>query len=230
MSQPTRTQASIANTEIVVLLDKSGSMSTIASATVNGFNKFVYEQQQLHAEASLSLIQFNGTSHTIFSQLPIKSVYPISLGKGFSPDGNTAMLDAIGHAIKNTEVKGEVIFIIITDGYENASTAFSLDTIKGMITALQQQAHWKFIFMGANQDAIAVGKSLGIDPEYCLTYLASDAHVTETFEYVSSNVHHYRQMKHTYHDKLVSNSLSAEEAEMMKSQLRFKDEQRHTQK
>ena len=155
-------------TDITMVVDRSGSMASIRSDSEGGINSFVAQQQQEPGEALLTLVQFNTTYDFIHSGVSIKQVPAYRL----QPGGSTALLDAVGRAInetgsrlaamEETQRPGLVVFVVVTDGQENASREFKRDQIRQMIEHQQSAYNWQFTFLAANQDAFSEGASLGI--------------------------------------------------------------------
>ncbi len=153
-------------TDITMVVDRSGSMASIRSDAEGGINSFVSQQQQEPGEALLTLVQFNTTYDFIHSGILIKQVPAYRL----QPSGSTALLDAVGRAInetgsrlaamEETQRPGLVVFVIVTDGQENASREFHRGQIRQMIEHQQSVYRWQFTFLAANQDAFAEGASL----------------------------------------------------------------------
>jgi hypothetical protein len=206
-------------TEIVVVLDRSGSMGSIAPSTVEGFNKFLLEQQNSEGEAFITLVQFDDRYEVNYSSIPVKNAQPLILGESFVPRGSTALLDAIGRTIEELKTDRDVVFVIITDGEENSSKTYKRKAINKMIDNLQKEEEWKFLFLAANQDAIKSGSSLGISADNSITYAATSAGAYNVFNTVSVNMSSYRNAK------LYSTDLN-----MVADSLKFKDEQREEQK
>jgi len=158
--------------EIVCIVDRSGSMESIKSDAIGGYNSFIEEQKKVPGEASLTYIQFDTEYEVVYENKSLKDV-PVLDGSVYVPRGYTALLDAIGRSINdvgarlaktNEEDRPEkVIFAILTDGLENASKEFNRDKIFEMITHQRETYKWEFVFLGANQDAIKTGVSYGID-------------------------------------------------------------------
>lgn len=214
----------IAQTEIVVVLDRSGSMSSIQEATVKGFNEFLNEQQNAQGEAFLTLVQFDDRVDVVYQNTPVKEVSPLVSGVSFVPRGSTALLDTIGSTIeKMYETKRDVVFVIITDGDENASKTYKRDAVFKMISTQQEEAKWKFIFLAANQDAIHAGNSLGISSNNSINYSASSEGTANVFHSVSSNIGNYRSSK-------ASTDINEENfaffSASLANDLTFKDDQR----
>jgi uncharacterized protein YegL len=158
-------------TEIVVILDKSGSMGVVRNDAFNGINSFILEQKKLPGEANFTLTLFNSENTYLYSGHDLKSIHPLKEAE-YVPDGFTALNDAIGKTITNVEKRlsaysdndrpGKVIVAIMTDGEENASHEYTSDHIKQLIERLQSEYKWEFVFLGANQDAFTAGSSRGI--------------------------------------------------------------------
>lgn len=180
-------------TDITVLLDRSGSMETIRQDMQGGFDRFVEEQRQLPGECNLTLVQFDDRYERAYSK-PLAEVPPLEL----VPRGWTALLDALGRAILETgerlaalpesERPAKVIFVIITDGQENASRDFTREKVAEMIAHQQEKYGWQFLFLGANQDAIATGTSLGIAAGSSLTYGSHARGVRSSYASLSASV------------------------------------------
>ncbi len=149
-------------TEIIVVLDRSGSMEMVRKDTIGGFNAFVEEQKKTTGEAKLTLVQFDDQYLVVYGGLPIQDV-PKLTSETFVPRGMTALLDAVGKTINivgdrlaNTaedQRPSLVLFVIITDGHENASKEFKLTQIKEKIKHQTEKYNWEFVFLGADQDA-----------------------------------------------------------------------------
>ena len=159
-------------TEIVVVADKSGSMNTVQRDAIGGYNTLLTEQQAESAdEAYITLILFD-TTYTVGDRMPVKDAVPLS-EETYRPSGGTALLDALGRAITETgsrlaalsedERPDQVIVAIITDGEENSSREHSKAQIKKLIEHQQEKYDWKFVYLGANQDAFVEAHGLGID-------------------------------------------------------------------
>jgi hypothetical protein len=180
-------------TDITVLLDRSGSMENIRQDMEGGFNSFVEEQRKLPGNCSLTLIQFDDRYEREYTK-PLAEVPPLNL----VPRGWTALLDAIGRAINETgerlavlpesERPAKVIFVIITDGHENASQIFPRHKIAEMIAHQREKYAWQFLFLGANQDAIATGGSMGISAGSSLTYSANAVGTRSSYDSLSACV------------------------------------------
>ena len=158
-------------TEIVFILDRSGSMSGLEKDTIGGFNSTIEKQKKEEREAFVSTILFDGKSEVLHDRVPLASVAPLT-EKEYYARGSTALLDAIGGAIhhvgnvhkyaREEDRPEKTIFVITTDGYENASRKYTSDRVKQMVERQKQKYGWEFIFLGANIDAIETAKNFGI--------------------------------------------------------------------
>ncbi len=164
--------------ELVFILDRSGSMYGLESDTIGGFNGMLEKQKKEEGQANVTTILFDDQVETIHDRFPIEVVKPLN-EEDYYARGATALLDAIGSTIKKIEniqqrlpeeLQAEkVIFIITTDGQENASVEYTGKMVKKMIEA-QQEKGWQFIFMGANMDAVTEAAKLGIDKKHAVRY------------------------------------------------------------
>lgn len=155
-------------TDITMVVDRSGSMSSIKSDAEGGINTFIKSQKTATGEALLTLVHFDTEYEFVHSGVPVQSVP----GYQLVPRGSTALLDAVGRAINETGARlaameesqrpGLVLFVIVTDGEENSSKEFTLEQIRKMIEHQQTVYSWQFTFLAANQDAFAAGQSMGI--------------------------------------------------------------------
>jgi hypothetical protein len=155
-------------TDITMVIDRSGSMSSIRTDAEGGINTFVDSQKSEPGQALLTLVQFDTEYEFVHKGLPISSAPPFKL----VPRGSTALLDAVGRAINETGARlsameeaqrpGLVVFVIVTDGAENSSKEFTRDKIRQMIEHQQSVYNWQFTFLAANQDAFAEAASMGI--------------------------------------------------------------------
>ncbi len=163
-------------TEIVVIMDRSGSMSSVIDDAIGGFNAFLERQKaEGTGRARFTLLQFNDHCKTICSGIDIQDAVPYDR-RTYVPSGSTALLDAVGKGISETMLrvndKGKVIFAILTDGHENSSRTFTRSEIKNMIKD-RQEAGWEFVYLGVGLDqfdAEAAGRGIGIDADKVATY------------------------------------------------------------
>lgn len=163
-------------TLIAALLDRSGSMQNCQKATETGFGELIAKQRCQPGEAIVTLSMFDDVYESVYSNVPIADVAPLSL----VPRNRTAMLDAIGRfitevgehlaSLAETDRPGTVMCLIMTDGYENASQEWTYDGVHALITQQREQYNWKFIFLGANIDAVEVGGRIGVPQDTSMTY------------------------------------------------------------
>jgi hypothetical protein len=182
-------------TEIIVLLDKSYSMLKIMRSTVDGFNTFLNEQKGAQGDAYITLVQFDDQYEMNYQGVNVKHIAELIAGDTFAPRGNTALYDAIGRTINNVKTNRDVVFVIITDGEENSSKEFDSNDIKSLITNREKESKWKFLFLGANQDATLAGSNIGIKASNTMTYNTTPESATLMFSSLSSNTVSYRSMK-----------------------------------
>lgn len=180
-------------TELVFILDRSGSMHGLEADTIGGFNRVLEENQKLPGDANVTTVLFSHDVTLLHDRLPIGAVKPIT-DADYHVGGSTALLDAVGMAItKIVNVQrsltdeyraGKVQFIIITDGMENASREYTYDRIRRMISLEREQYGWDFLFLGANIDAIDVASRMAIAPERAVTAMSDSAGVQLQYEAV----------------------------------------------
>ncbi len=165
-------------TELVFILDRSGSMNGMEKDTIGGFNSMIQKQKQLDGQAYVTTVLFNDHNKTIHDRIDLKEVKPLT-EKDYHVSGCTALLDAIGTTINHIEkihkyirkedVPENTIIAITTDGYENASKCFTSQAIKELIEKKKKDG-WQFIFMAANIDAVETAASFGIDKDHSANY------------------------------------------------------------
>jgi hypothetical protein len=193
--------------QIAMILDRSGSMSSIQEATVEGMNAFLVDQQQSPAETSLLLVQFDNIYEQLYSG-PIANApsftlaeHPIGNQVRFEPRGMTALLDAMGKtiddlgrtlgALNESERPAKVVVVTMTDGLENQSSVYSHQQIAALIQHQREVYKWEFQFLGANQDAIATAGKMNIPAAQAITYAASGAGMRNVMASMSRNVRNY---------------------------------------
>ena len=166
-------------TEIVFILDRSGSMSGLESDTIGGFNSMIKKQKEEEGEAYISTILFDSVSEVIYDRVPVSKIEQMTENQYYTR-GCTALLDAIGSAIRHIanvhkyareeDKPAKTLFVITTDGMENASKIYSYKKIKSMIEYRKEKNGWEFIFLGANIDAIATASRFGISANRAMNY------------------------------------------------------------
>lgn len=169
-------------TEMVFILDRSGSMQSLTSDTIGGFNSMIENQKNEEGEAYVTTVLFDDQYEVLHDHANIQKIEPIT-NKEYYARGTTALLDAIGKTINSIgnrlsgtpedERPDKVIFVITTDGFENASKEFDKKTVKEMIEHQQDKYSWTFMFLGANMDAVGEAASLGINTDFAKTYTAN---------------------------------------------------------
>lgn len=189
-------------TELVFILDKSGSMSGLESDTIGGFNAMLKKQQQATGAARVTTVLFDDGYEVLHDRLDIQGVAPIT-ENDYYVGGCTALLDAIGktiHKIINAQRytqkehrSDQVIFVITTDGLENASREYSYEKIKRLIEREKTQYHWEFIFLGANIDAIETAARFGISADRAANYHADGVGTRLNYRVVSDAVCEMRE-------------------------------------
>lgn len=191
-------------TEIVFILDKSGSMYNLADDTIGGFNSLIEKQKNESGEALVSTVLFNDHSRVIHDRVPIEKVEKLTK-REYSPDGCTALLDAVGGAIhhignahkyaRNEDVPEKTLFVITTDGMENSSCRYKLADVKRMIKRQREKYGWEFIFLGANIDAAETADSMGISREQAVNYNADGEGTGILYESVCMAVKNVRESR-----------------------------------
>lgn len=195
-------------THIAVVLDRSGSMGPRKNDVIGGFNQFLEEQKKQDGEATLTLTQFDTEYEILINGNDIREIMPLT-NETYIPRGATALLDAIGRTVEATKVavppaicgecgacrvdnEANVIFVIITDGEENSSREFNLEQVKQLIKNCREKLGWEFIFLGADENAIQSGVSMGFGMGTCATYSVTTKGIGNTYGLVSSRVTEYR--------------------------------------
>lgn len=174
-------------TELVFILDRSGSMSGLEKDTIGGYNAMLEKQQKEEGEANVTTVLFDDKIEMLQKRVSILDTPKIT-EKEYYVRGCTALLDAIGQSIhymgnaqkysKEEDRASKVLFVITTDGYENSSKEYNYETIRKMIKRQKERYDWEFIFLGANIDAIETAEQFGIDKDYASNYVA-DSRGTE---------------------------------------------------
>lgn len=184
-------------TEIVYILDRSGSMGGLESDTIGGFNSMMKKQKETGEEALVSTVLFDDACEVLHDRVPIDKIAAMT-AEQYYVRGCTALLDAVGGAIHHignvhkyarAEDRPEkTIFVITTDGMENASRRYSYDQVQSMVKRQQKKYGWEFIFIGANIDAYAEARKFGIRKERAVNYVHDDIGTVAVYEGVSEAV------------------------------------------
>lgn len=188
--------------ELVFIIDRSGSMAGLESDTIDGYNSFIQEQKKVEGEVTLSTVLFNNSFDVVHNRVDIRSVKPLTKNEYYA-QGSTALLDAIGRSIvyigerleetKEEKRPSKVMFVITTDGMENASCEYTYKRIKEMIKHQTEIYSWEFLFLGANIDAVGVAQDIGIRAERAVRYNNNSAGVRMNYNIMSNTVSKIRE-------------------------------------
>lgn len=184
-------------TELVFILDRSGSMSPLRDDTIGGFNTMIEQQKGKDGKVLVSTVMFSETSSVVHDRVDIENIKPLTRDD-YSPMGCMALLDAVGDAVKHIanihkyarkeDIPQKTMFVITTDGMENASTHFSRKEVKRLIEKQKEGYGWEFLFIGANIDSVETAESMGIDGRRAVNYTASEAGTRSLFRGVGKAV------------------------------------------
>ena len=176
--------------ELVMILDKSGSMHGLEADTIGGFNAMIEKEKKLGIDVRVTTVLFNDKMDRLYEHREIRSVRPLT-ERTYETGGTTALLDAVGDTILHMEQSGaadrqgtKVIVVIITDGMENASTEFTKAKVKELISDKQEKAGWDFIYLGANIDAAEEADAIGVRKANAVTYKNTSSGVRANYEAV----------------------------------------------
>ena len=189
-------------TEMVFILDKSGSMSGLEADTIGGFNGMIEKQKKEEGEALVSTVLFSDESMVLHDRVDLRKIEPMT-GRQYYVGGCTALIDAIGGAIhhignvhkyaREEDRPEHTIFIITTDGMENASRHYSSDRVKAMVQRQKEKYGWEFLFLGANIDAVETAAHFGIDEDRAVTYHCDPIGQSLNYEEISKAVRTVRR-------------------------------------
>ena len=189
-------------TELVFVLDRSGSMHGLEEDTVGGFNAMLEKQLRAPGRALVSTILFNGQSEVLHDRLPLDRV-PLMDPRTFTVGGCTALVDALAGAIRHigrihhyarpVDVPAHTVFVVITDGCENASRRYTADQLRALVEKEQEQYGWEFLFLGANIDAVQTARRYGIRPERAANYRHDARGTALNFEAVGAAIESVRR-------------------------------------
>lgn len=196
-------------TEIVFILDRSGSMSGLERDTIGGFNSLIEKERNQEGEAVVSTVLFSHLSSVIHNRMKIEDI-PLLTEKEYSVGGSTALLDAVGDAVthiinvhralKDDERPEKTMFVIITDGMENASMRWSTSDVKALIEKEKSQYGWEFIFLGANIDSVKAAGGIGIDASHTSDYRADGEGTRRSYSSASRAVRSLRSQRRVAED------------------------------
>ncbi|MBR3589126.1 MAG: hypothetical protein IKL16_06140 [Clostridia bacterium] len=189
-------------TEMVFILDRSGSMQGLERDTIGGFNSMIEKQKELDGECYVSTVLFDDKSEVLHDRLKLSRV-PKMTNKDYFVRGCTALLDAVGGAVHHIgnihkyarpeDVPEKTIFVITTDGLENASTRYSGGDVKRMIERQKEKYGWEFLFIGANIDAGLEAEKIGIARNRSVNYTPTCEGTTNLYNVVEKTVRNYRE-------------------------------------
>lgn len=184
-------------TELVFILDRSGSMGGLESDTIGGFNSLINKQKKQEGKCYVSTVLFDDECKVIHDRVELKSVKPMT-DKDYYVRGCTALLDAMGGAIHHIanihkysrpeDVPEHTMFVIMTDGYENASRFYTSDRVKAMIEHEKEKYGWEFLFIGANIDAVETAGHFGINEDRAVNYHADSQGTGIVYDAVASTI------------------------------------------
>jgi len=189
-------------TELVFILDRSGSMHSMANEAVGGFNSFLEEQKKCPGDAKLTLVLFDHEYQLVHNGKNIQEIEPLCT-RTYAPRGTTALIDAVGRTIDDVGKRlsetperdrpSKILVAILTDGLENASRDYDKKRIREMISHQQNKYSWKFVFLASNQDAFSEATKIGISGNLSLNYACSAVGYKDAFTLCSEAATSYRR-------------------------------------
>ncbi len=198
----TGTTKNLKKMELVFILDRSGSMSGLESDTIGGFNSVLEKQRKdKTGQINVTTALFDNEYELLHNKIPIQQVKPLT-EKEYFVRGSTALLDAIGKTISQVkaeqnklndkEKSGKVLFVIITDGMENASKEYTINAVKKLISEQKEKENWEFLFLGANIDAIKTAESFGIEKSRAAQYKSDSIGTQNNYKSINNAVEEFR--------------------------------------
>lgn len=191
-------------TEVIFLLDCSGSMYGLETDTIAGFNTMIRDQKANHDECLISTILFNHKQQVLHDRIAINEISELTEGS-YRVSGSTALLDAMGDTIRHVQSIHEslceydlperTLFVITTDGMENSSHRFCYPDILKMVNQQKTDANWEFLFLGANIDAISTARDIGIDSDHAASFINDSCGIATNYDAISAAICEYRSRK-----------------------------------
>lgn len=189
-------------TELVFILDRSGSMAGLESDTIGGFNAMLEKQKKESGEAFVSAVLFSNDSTVLYDRADLRKVEPMT-ERQYYVGGCTALLDAIGGAVhhignvhkyaREEDRPHKTVFVIVTDGMENASRRYTYDEVRRMVERQRETYGWEFLFLGANMDAISAARRFGIREDRAVRYACDSQGTQLNYKVVSETIGHVRE-------------------------------------
>ncbi len=191
-------------TELVFILDRSGSMAGLESDTIGGFNAMIEKQKKVEGECFVTTVLFDDRDEIIHDRVNISDVKPMT-DKEYYVRGCTALLDALGKAIdhigkihkyaRKEDIPENTLFVITTDGMENASRHYDAEKVKKMVERQKDRYGWEFIFLGANIDAVETASNYGIGADRAVTFTNDSQGIEKNYKAVNNVIHCMRSCK-----------------------------------
>lgn len=185
------------STEMVFVLDRSGSMSGLAADTIGGFNELIEKQKKIDGDAYVTTVLFDHEYEVLHDHVALGEVAPLT-DKEYFARGSTALLDAVGRTIDSVgarlaaapeeERPEHVVFVITTDGRENSSREYTAKQVREMVEHQQQKYSWQFVFLGANMDAVSEARNLGISAKYAANFTPTGRGVNRMYAKALDNM------------------------------------------
>ena len=189
-------------TELVFILDRSGSMAGLESDTIGGFNAMLEKQKKESGEAFVSAVLFSNDSTVLYDRADLRKVEPMT-ERQYYVGGCTALLDAIGGAVhhignvhkyaREEDRPHKTVFVIVTDGMENASRRYTYDEVRRMVERQRETYGWEFLFLGANMDVISAARRFGIREDRAVRYACDSQGTQLNYKVVSETIGHVRE-------------------------------------
>ncbi len=200
--------------ELVFILDRSGSMSGKESDTIGGFNSLIEKQKGEEGDALVTVVLFDDQYEILYDRMSLKTI-PKMTTKEYYVRGSTALLDAVGKTINNTKAiqdgteeaarPGKTLFVIITDGLENASREYRADVVKNLVETRKKDDDWEFLFIGANIDSVAEASKIGIDANRAAGFATTEESMESVYDTVGCVVKTARRSKGKMSESIADN-------------------------